>query len=129
MNQWKKNVESQRVNPWFKRAAYILALNSTVDIQKSFWRMKENISATEVTLSAVKIVKLKKMFNNIRKAYELVIAKSFWSVYHGKGIHTSSVSEGKSRPQVQQPQPPARKAEESKPVQVQQIVAVPQANI
>lgn len=30
--------------------------------------------------SATKMVKLKKMINNIRKYYELIIAKSFWVI-------------------------------------------------
>lgn len=57
------------------------------------------MNTSGVALSAVKIVKLKKMFNNIRKAYELVIAKSFWSIYHGKKNNESSsiISKGKTQ--------------------------------
>lgn len=128
VNQWKTNVETQRINPWFKRAAYILALNSTVDIQKSFWRVKENMNTSGVALSAVKIVKLKKMFNNIRKAYELVIAKSFWSIYHGKkGAENSSViSKGRTQPSAIAPAP--RHVDEPRPVATQPVVQVPQVN-
>lgn len=124
VNQWKTNVETQRINPWFKRAAYILALNSTVDIQKSFWRVKENMNTSGVALSAVKIVKLKKMFNNIRKAYELVIAKSFWSIYHGKkGADNSSViSKGRTQPPAIAPAP------REEPRVIQQVVQAPQVN-
>ena len=123
VNLWKKNVESQRINPWFKRAAYILALNSTVDIQKSFWRMRENMNNRGVALSAAKIVKIKKMFNNIRKAYELVVAKSFWIIErHGKTAAEgpSATQETKQQPQVRQ-QPQRQIVEETR-----QVVQAPQ---
>lgn len=41
---WRDNAANQRTNPWFKRAAMILALNSTINVQKSLWRMKENMN-------------------------------------------------------------------------------------
>lgn len=124
VNQWKTNIESQRINPWFKRGAYALALNSTVNTQISFWRMKENMNSNGVNLGAVKIVRLKKMFNNIRKAYELVIAKSFWSLYHGKKGAEGSQTNTKSKfidsgiSSTNVPQQPSRVAEESRFVSV-----------
>jgi hypothetical protein len=69
-----------RENPWFKRAAQLLALNSTINIQKSLWRMKENMAAEGLPFNSLKIVKLKKMFNNVKKYYELVMAKTFWTI-------------------------------------------------
>ena len=64
-------------NPWFKKAATILALNTKINIQKSFWRMKYNTSSKEGLISTVMIVKLKKMYNNIRKYYDLNMYRSF----------------------------------------------------
>lgn len=121
VNQWKSNVESERINPWYKRGAYALALNSTVSTQISFWRLKENMSSSVTTMSAVKIVRLKKMFNNIRKAYELVIAKSFWSLYHGKKGAEGSNINGKAKVEYSVPatnKQPVRVIEESRPVAV-----------
>lgn len=68
-----------RVNPWFKKAATIFALNTKINIQKSFWRMKFNSSIPGGTLpfNTVMIVKLKKMYNNIRKYYDLNMYRSF----------------------------------------------------
>lgn len=65
-------------NPWFKKAATILALNTKINIQKSFWRMKFNTSSKEgLPFNTVMIVKLKKMYNNIRKYYDLNMYRSF----------------------------------------------------
>jgi hypothetical protein len=80
LQSWRENSANQRKNPWFEKAARILALNSTVNIQKSLWRLKQNMNEEGFPFTAPKIVKLKKKFNNIRKLYELVVAKSFWIV-------------------------------------------------
>jgi len=40
LHDWRDIVVNQRENPWFKKAAHLLALNSTINIQKSLWRMK-----------------------------------------------------------------------------------------
>lgn len=77
---WRENAANQRVNPWFKKAAMILALNSTINRQKSLWRMKENMNDEGFQFSTPKVVKIKKMFNNIRKYYRLALAKSFWII-------------------------------------------------
>ncbi len=69
--------ETDRVNPWFKKAATIFALNTKINIQKSFWRMKYNTTSTGVPFNTVMIVKLKKMYNNIRKYYDLNMYRSF----------------------------------------------------
>lgn len=88
------------------------------------------MNSSGITMSAVKIVRLKKMFNNIRKAYELVIAKSFWSLYHGKkGTEGSNITNGTSNLNRGQgkiesgvstniPKQPSRVIEESRPVSV-----------
>ena len=80
LTTWRENSANQRKNPWFEKAARILALNSTINIQKSLWRLKQNMYEEGFPFTAPKIVKLKKMFNNVRKLYELVVAKSFWIV-------------------------------------------------
>jgi hypothetical protein len=80
LQTWRDNAANQRKNPWFEKAAKILALNSTINIQKSLWRFKQNMNEESFPFTAPKIVKLKKMFNNIRKLYELVVAKSFWII-------------------------------------------------
>ena len=59
----REAAEEERVNPWFKKAATILSVNSRINIQKSFWRMKLNMNTAGVTFNAAIIVKLKKMYN------------------------------------------------------------------
>lgn len=67
-------------NQWFKKAAEILALNTRANTQKSFWRLKYNIYSTGVVYNASLIVKLKKLFNNVRKYYELNMFKIFLTI-------------------------------------------------
>eukprot|EP01017_Pseudomicrothorax_dubius_P048361 TRINITY_DN8784_c0_g7_i1.p1 TRINITY_DN8784_c0_g7~~TRINITY_DN8784_c0_g7_i1.p1 ORF type:complete len:781 (+),score=147.36 TRINITY_DN8784_c0_g7_i1:49-2343(+) len=81
-------------NPWFKRAAHIIAKNVKLNAQTAYWRLKDHDSGALKHLSAVKIVKCKKMFNNIRKLYELVLAKAFWMIESAsKGEVTNQPSE------------------------------------
>lgn len=76
----KDNAQEERVNPWFKRSAAILSLNTRINIQKSFWRMKFNMDTTGVTFNAAIIVKIKKMYNNIRKLYVLNMYRAFLTI-------------------------------------------------
>jgi len=86
-------------NPWFKKAATILALNTKINIQKSFWRMKFNTSSKEgLPFNTVMIVKLKKMYNNIRKYYDLNMYRSFLMIQK----HATSVGGGGSRTEIEQ---------------------------
>jgi len=77
LHSLKANAEEERVNPWFKKSATILALNTKINIQKSFWRLKFNMDASGVQYNAAVIVKLKKLYNNIRKHYELNLFRAF----------------------------------------------------
>jgi len=43
MQSWRKNAANQRKNPWFERGARVLALDSRINIQKSLWRLKQNL--------------------------------------------------------------------------------------
>lgn len=83
----KAFAEEERINPWFKKAATILSLNTKINIQKSFWRLKYNMNTTGVQFNAAIIVKIKKMFNNIRKYYELNMFRAFLMIdKHGKSL-------------------------------------------
>ena len=64
-----KNYYRTKKNPWFKKSAEILALNTKVNSQKSFWRMKYNIYSSGILYNSALIIKLKKLFNNVRKYY------------------------------------------------------------
>lgn len=69
----------RRSNPWFFKMIQKLCHNSKVDTQISFWRIKD-FRHCGVSLSAQKIVKIKKMFAIVNKHYELEIARSFWKI-------------------------------------------------
>lgn len=87
----------ERVNPWFKRSAAILSLNTRVNIQKSFWRMKFNMDTSGVTFNAAIIVKMKKMYNNIRKLYVLNMYRAFLTIdKYGRNPNDASYSRGNS---------------------------------
>jgi len=55
----------------------MLALNTKINIQKAFWRLKNNMDTSGVQYNAAVIVKLKKLYNNIRKQYELNLFRAF----------------------------------------------------
>jgi hypothetical protein len=60
-------------------------LNTKINIQKSFWRLKFNMNTKGVQFNAAIIVKIKKMFNIIRKFYELNMFRAFLMIdKHGK---------------------------------------------
>jgi hypothetical protein len=69
------------VNPWFKRAAALLAKNSRITTQISFWRMRDiALNLTGGSMDTLKIIKCKKLFNNLRKAFDRTMAKAFHSI-------------------------------------------------
>lgn len=91
IKNFKAYAEEERINPWFKRAATILSLNTKINIQKSFWRLKYNMNTNGVTFNAAIIVKIKKMFNNIRKYYELNMFRAFLMIdKYGKSLQDPS---------------------------------------
>ena len=55
----------------------MIILNSEINLQKSFWRIKFNIDTAGVNFNAIIILKIKKMYNNIEKAYTLTIYRAF----------------------------------------------------
>ena len=77
VNRWRN---TKPTNVWFSRVANMIAKNSKINLQVSLWRMRDNIHSIGGALSALKIVKCKKMFNNINKVYWLMIAKAFWTI-------------------------------------------------
>jgi len=108
----KKYAEEERVNPWFRKSATILALNTKINIQKSFWRLKFNMDSSGVQYNTTAIVKLKKLYNNIRKHYELNLIRAFLMIgqaSRGGSRPAEKVDRGKSKsPEpIRQIAPPA----------------------
>lgn len=66
----------------------ILSLNTKINIQKSFWRMKFNVETPGVVFNTASMVKLRKMYNNIRKYYQFNMIRSFFMI----GQHSKAVS-------------------------------------
>ena len=63
--------------------------------------MKLNMNTAGVTFNAAIIVKLKKMYNNIRKVYILNMYRSFLMIdKYGKSLHDPSYSQSKVRESV-----------------------------
>lgn len=70
-----------------------MALNTRVNTQKSFWRLKYNIYSTGVIYNAAIIVKLKKLFNNLRKYYELNMYKVFLTIdKYGRNLQEAEMA-------------------------------------
>lgn len=63
-------------NPWFRKVAAMLAKNSRINVQISYWRMRDSSLTQGGSLDTLKIVKSKKLFNNIRKAYDRTMTRS-----------------------------------------------------
>ena len=101
LRQMKRFAEEERVNPWFRKSATILALNTKINIQKSFWRLKYNMDSSGVQYNTTAIVKLKKLYNNIRKHYELNLIRAFLMI--GQAARTSSKPERASKSRSPEP--------------------------
>ncbi|KAM3141229.1 hypothetical protein pb186bvf_006614 [Paramecium bursaria] len=74
--------QPRQQNPWFKRIAQMIAKNSRITSQISFWRMKDNAFTSGATMNTLQIIKCKKLFNNLRKAYDRNLTKAFMSIEH-----------------------------------------------
>ena len=99
----KKFAEEERINPWFRKSATILSLNTKINIQKSFWRLKFNMDSSGVQYNTTAIVKLKKLYNNIRKHYELNLIRAFLMI--GQAARTSSRPEKTTKSRSPEPAP------------------------
>lgn len=104
----RANAQEERVNPWFKKSATILALNTKINIQKSFWRLKYNMDSSGVQYNAAVIVKLKKLYNNIRKQYELNLFRAFLMIdKYGRSNDKSTGKSNNNKSIVEAPKPAA----------------------
>lgn len=78
-----------RINHWFKKSSSILAMNSRINVQKSYWRIKYNTTTSGITFNASVIVKMKKLFNHVKKIYTMNLYKSFLTIEnHSKNSST-----------------------------------------
>jgi hypothetical protein len=101
LKKLKKHAEEERTNPWFRKSATILALNTKINIQKSFWRLKFNMDSSGVQYNTTAIVKLKKLYNNIRKQYELNLIRAFLMI--GQASRTSGRTADKTKARSPEP--------------------------
>lgn len=101
----KKYAEEERVNPWFRKSATILALNTKINIQKSFWRLKFNMDSSGVQYNTTAIVKLKKLYNNIRKHYELNLIRAFLMIGQASRNGSKAVERVDTRGKSKSPEP------------------------
>ncbi|CAK61775.1 unnamed protein product (macronuclear) [Paramecium tetraurelia] len=85
MDVWKGQPSK---NKWFKRVADIIAKNSRISKQVAYWRMRDNsLNQKAVGLSTQQIIKCKKLFNNLCKAFDRIKQRAFTHLEHyGKGI-------------------------------------------
>lgn len=66
-------------NKWTKRVIWAVTKNCKVDPQIAFWRLRD-LKTKVAPMSAVRMVKLKKMGEILYKSYIMVIARSFWKI-------------------------------------------------
>jgi hypothetical protein len=67
-------------------------------MQKSLWRLKLNAYTNGVLYDSSLMVKLKKMYNNIRKYYELNLFRAFLMIdKYGKTVRNLEISQSISR--------------------------------
>ncbi len=90
-NKWKNSyrtrsieIDDMRNSDVFRAYAKHLSTHSVLTYQTAFWRMKDKLQITSPTsnvqLSSLNQLRIKKMVNNLRKMYELRIARAFWMV-------------------------------------------------
>jgi len=101
-------------NPWFKRAVQKIAKNSRINYQIAFWRLRDAIKVAGSNLTASKIVRCKKLFNFVRKMYEMNIAKAFWMIerYGRTDLSESKILLDRSSVLRKTPLTPERRREE-----------------
>lgn len=69
-----------KTNPWFKKAAKLLSINSKINIQKSYWRLKEHVAASGQVMNANLRIKLIKLFSILNRHVEINKWKSFYYI-------------------------------------------------
>lgn len=74
--------DSIKSNPWFKRCARYLALNSKTNVQKSYWKLKYNVLSSGQITNANTLIKLIKLTSVLSRHVEMNKWKSFYSILH-----------------------------------------------
>lgn len=77
MEKWRP---PKSTNPWFRKVASMLARNSRINVQVSYWRMRDSALSSGGSLDTLKIVKCKKLFNNLRKAYDKTMTRALLAI-------------------------------------------------
>lgn len=79
---------AMKSNPWFVKAAKRLCLNSKVNVQKSYWKLKDNVVASGQVLNANIRIKLTKLISIVNRHTEINRWKSFYHILnYGKADH------------------------------------------
>jgi hypothetical protein len=73
----------EKINPWFKRVINIWTIQTHVDHQISFWRMRYNKKIGGTQVSPQETVKLKKFANIINRRIFKHLSKAFWRIDQG----------------------------------------------
>jgi hypothetical protein len=73
-------VNPPKRNPWFSKAAKLLSMNSKINVQKSYWRLRENLYSTGELKNTAAVIKLQKIFYIVGKYYNYNILKAFYSL-------------------------------------------------
>ena len=69
-----------RNNPWFKKSAKYLVLNSKLNIQSSYWKLKENVESSGQVLNANTRIKLIKLTSILKRHIDMNKWKSFYYI-------------------------------------------------
>ncbi len=55
-------------------------MQSKINVQKSYWRLKDYTISSGDVQNATAVVKLKKLFSHIKKFYDINLLKAFYSI-------------------------------------------------
>ena len=69
-----------RNNPWFKKSAKYLVLNSKLNIQNSYWKLKENVISSGQLVTANTRIKLIKLNSIIKRHVDMNKWKAFYYI-------------------------------------------------
>ena len=76
-------IKGENINPWFKKVINIWSLQSHVDSQIAFWRMRYNKNIQGSRVTPQQAVKLKKMEQILNKHLHRNLMKAFWRIDQG----------------------------------------------
>ena len=89
---WRNN--SLHYNPWFKKSMGLIAKNSHITYQIAFWRLRDSITADGAHIDSKQYNAMKKIFNYVRKRYEITLSRAFLQINSAHFIDRANLGVG-----------------------------------